>query len=79
MNTGGVNKLYVFSSKGWELVYDATDIKITVDPLEKPINDIDFEEIESTILNDQRCSGHECFFNRTGVRCITCKNQENEN
>lgn len=23
------------------------------------------------------CSGHECFFKRTGVRCITCKNQNN--
>jgi hypothetical protein len=26
-----------------------------------------------TKLTDQRCSGHECFFYRTGVRCVTCK------
>lgn len=39
----------------------------------------DFEVVESTLLTDQGCSGHECFFLRTGVRCIICKNQKNEN
>jgi len=36
----------------------------------------DFEVVESTLLSDQdTCSGHECFYKRTGVKCITCKNQ----
>lgn len=72
---GGVTKIYILQPDGWECIANASDVKFSVAPVEKPINEADFEVIESTLLTDQEtCSGHECFFKRTGVRCIICKN-----
>lgn len=43
---------------------------------DQPIIETNFEVVESTLLTDQEtCTGHECFYRRTGVRCIICKNR----
>ena len=75
MKRTGVIKIYMFDVNNWKLVAES-EAEITNDSVEKPINDTDFEVIESTMLTDQHtCSGHECFSKRTGLKCIICKNQ----
>jgi hypothetical protein len=78
---GGVTKVYFMSINDLQGIWFIEDkdlpnylAKRTVRAaLMEIAQDIDFEEVAET------CSGHECFYKRTGCRCITCNNQNTEN
>ena len=41
--------------------------------------DVEFVIIDSVAIDNEGCSGHECFYKRKGFRCIICKQSENGN
>ena len=62
----------------WEKQYEpsrtsstaVTELALTI------AQDVEYVVLDSARTDKEGCSGHECFFRRTGVRCSRCKNKD---